>query len=397
MILNGLYLIWKNIWANKRMHLFTIVQILLVVLLFNIVLSIIQNTRIIFSHYENSDFSRAIYAAQIPTTESREDTSVILNQVPLLLGVNEDELGIMARAGLRTPEVSANVILYNDRLLSSTFLPLAKGTWLQPDISSEGPIPVVISSDFAKLYDVGDVIPVEVASYISATSQQFLIEVAGILGKSSNYLSGSYWGTTMGLESIYRPAERIMIIPLNRPEFAELPLLYERGFFLFVDEDSDFTQTYNVWSEHLTDLVSMAPLAEMAQNHIEQIRYPITMYTSILVVLFFLALGGLGGNNALMLLGFRKEGSVYFTCGCKWSWCVIMLMIQNFLVLLIPTVVSFVILTNFPELFNDFMPFSTSNYLYSVLVIFFIYIVTSLDPLLSLAKESPISIIRRYD
>lgn len=397
MILNGLYLIWKNIWASKRMHFFTIVQIILVILLFNIVLSITQNTRVIFSHYESSDFARAIYTAQIPTIKAREDSSVILNQVPRLLGVNEDELGIMARAGLRTPEVSANVILYNDRLLSSTFLPLAKGTWLQPDISSEGPIPAVISFDLAKFYDIGDVIPVEIGSFISSASQQVEAEVMGILGKNSNYLSGSTWSTSMSLESIYRPAEKIMIIPLDRLEFTELPLFYEMGFFLFVDEERDFTETYNAWSENLTDLATMTTLEEMAQNHIEQIRYPLTFYTSVLVVLFFLALGGLGGNNALMLLEFRKEGSVYFICGCKWSWCVIMLLVQNFLVLLISTVVSFVILTNVPGLFNKFMLFDTSNYLYSLLVILFIFVVTSSDPLFSLAKESPISIIRRLD
>jgi hypothetical protein len=164
-----------------------------------------------------------------------------------------------------------------------------------------------------------------------------------------------------------------------------------------VDEERDFTETYNAWSENLTDLATMTTLEEMAQNHIEQIRYPLTFYTSVLVVLFFLALGGLGGNNALMLLEFRKEGSVYFICGCKWSWCVIMLLVQNFLVLLISTVVSFVILTNVPGLFNKLMLFDTSNYLYSLLVILFIFVVTSSDPLFSLAKESPISIIRRLD
>ncbi len=397
MILNGLYLIWKNIWANKWRHLFTIVQIILVILLFNIVLSIAQNTRMIFSHYESSDFRRAIYTAQIPTVKSREDRSVILNQVPRLLDINEDQLGIIARAGIRTSEVSSNVILYNDRLLSTVFLPLAKGTWLQPDNSSTDQIPVVISNDLAKLYDVGEVIPVEINSLVGPISQQVLIEVAGILGKNSNYLSGSTWSTSMSLESIYRPAENIMIIPLDRPELTELPFYYEMGFFLFVDENRDFTATYKAWSEKLTDLVTMATLAEMAQNHLDQIRYPLTFYSSILAVLFFLALGGLGGNNALMLLDFRKEGSVYFICGCKWSWCVIMLMLQNLLVLLISTVGSFVILTNVMGLTDQFMMFDAKNYLYSVLVIVFIFGVTALDPLLSLAKESPISIIRRYD
>lgn len=74
-----------------------------------------------------------------------------------------------------------------------------------------------------------------------------------------------------------------------------------------------------------------------------------------------------------------------------------MLIVQNLLVLFLPTSLAFAILTNVPEMFNKFMVFSTSNYLYSIIVVLFIFIVTSLDPLLSLAKESPISIIRRYD
>ena len=232
MILNGLYLIWKNFWANRRMHFFTIVQIILVLLVFNIVLSIIQNTRLILSHYEGTDFGRAIYAAQIPTSQTREDRSALLTQLPQILDIDRADVGILAFAGIATAELSANLELYSDRLLEAFSLPLSNGSWLKPNNSGQGPIPIVISNDLSAVYNVGDIVSAKVSSWTGQVNNQVEVEVIGILQKNSMMIRGSHWATSMSLESIYKPAVNVVIMSLDRPELSKLSLLYQNGFFL---------------------------------------------------------------------------------------------------------------------------------------------------------------------
>jgi len=373
-------------------------QTLIILLLFNVVLSIIQNTRLILDFFEGADFARAIYASNVPTSQVIDNPMAVISLLPEIIDISVDEIGLIAVAGIETTRSSANLVLYNDRLLRTFSLPLSQGSWLKPSEGNQGPIPAVISHDLSMFYDVGDVLSAEIVSFISPASQRVEIEVVGILSQNSRILSGGYWSTKMSLESIYKKlAVKTIILPLDWPQLNELPHLYQEGYFLFVDEEHDLVTTYNTWAEKLADVVTIISVEEMARNHIDEIRYPLTFYTSILIVIFFLALAGIGGNNAIMLMQFAKECSIYFICGCKWSWCVIMLSIQNLLMFIIPMVLALVLLANSQALSNEFMLFNFCNYFFSVILVVFIFVVTSLEPLISLAKKAPVSILRRYD
>ncbi len=396
MNIKSLYMILKNINLNKVKYIIAMFQILLVILIFNFVLGMLQNTRYLSTFYDNSELDRAIYAAAERIPGLAIDMESTIKKVSDVTSVNKNDFGLIAniRFSFKDNDENLRGLAYNQKLMRSINYSLAEGNKFEKSRTDKNNIPVIITSELSSEYSLGDIIKVNL---YSKEGNKIIdnLEVIGILETRSNPMVFTRGGTRVSFQSLFSSDFDTVIMPME--SLNDVNYSIHRGFLMFVEDNLDYSGTITRWKNDLNDIVNIFKVEDTLMYHQEEIRETVILFFSFLILLFFFALSGLGGNNALVLINQQKEYGIYFACGLHWRGCVFMHIIQSLVIFIIPTTIAAIIIKYSRIFAEDYIILSINNFIYSLLLIAVIFILTSIDPIMTLARKSPVSIIRRCE
>lgn len=110
--------------------------------------------------------------------------------------------------------------------------------------------------------------------------------------------------------------------------------------------------------------------------------------------LIFMCIASFSSYTLLSIARREKNYAVYYMCGATWKKCLTIKILEDVIILMIPSILSLVIM-NYLNLTNRVVLFSWKGQVLSVLLSVIIIFVSSSVSFLLMKKQSPVSLIRR--
>lgn len=287
-----------------------------------------------------------------------------------------------------------NTIMYDKEIYNTIKLPLSEGKWFQNDISFNGEFPVIITDALKDIYPLDSEFELKIDS-IEGNQKEIIIKckVIGILKKSGYiFLGGSNhsYPSVSDLFSKTTSKDKVIIVPNL---FEEEPRYWAyKGMII---KCTNLEKVSNmIKSDGIGELHNINKLIENEDDNVI-IYNEQKIYEYILVFIFILI--SISGYNTLANLDYRRILTVYYINGLTWRKGIILLTVRNFLLILIPTIISSVISNIIVCNVKTIYTFDIKNVCITVVLYLIVFIITTLITILNLKKQKPIEILREVE
>lgn len=300
---------WSIFWSEKYIRLYMIFSILLIIITSNILFALLREEYTLHRISKGCDFDQAVYfsrANSVPYVA--EETEYNHKVDDLLKEMEKDAFSIGKITYLYTyleaVEENAFLLDYNETMMEHLRIPLSQGRWFQEGVCNEA----ILSYDYKKRYDIGDKVPLVITD--TSGRHELEVEVIGFLDKSNyvmNFTSSGY----VDISALIGQEKSAMITSGLEDINGQVCELGENsGVLIF----GPITQK-NGYYEKLMELGAVTTMEEIAENYEKNVKNRFYNLIGIDVVLFVLALSGLGSMNFISLYTKRREYGIYFICG----------------------------------------------------------------------------------
>ncbi len=389
----------KKILDNKFTNIIIIMQIFVALLTVNILVGRVQYTYYLKNIIENGSISKAVYFSPSPqfVIGAMNNNQTISTDEKVNSISNIDQIGKIYTTRLIMPQIDAAIeaYVYNNSIINSIKLPLYKGKWFPNEQIKDDRIPIILSYSMAKFFKVGDLLPIKYVDKNNNTGEMYA-QVIGIMNNSNFFLRLGAGGSKMQLNQIFSRNQFFAIIPYTNIN-TRMQTFDQFGRILFINNDANRNEAIEKAKNILMNLGHTDTIENMISNYLQSNHKNIIMQSVLSILLLMLAISGVGGSNALLLINQEKEFAIYFMCGLSWGRCILIIIIRSSVLLILPLILSS-IATNalYWTLFGENMIINVYNIGISVAFVIFIYFISSLSQLIAFYKTSPISIIRRW-
>ncbi|MDD4493536.1 MAG: hypothetical protein PHV32_04190 [Eubacteriales bacterium] len=379
--------ILKYVFNRKVTTLLLIVQVFLALFIMNITIGIINNYSGLEQTVKNSGLIDDYYLS----LDNSDNVDYITQKLDGLAGLESIANIEYIRYGSRH-----DVIIADSEIVHEFQSPLSKGRWLGEQdykLETDYEIPVIVSDNLKDKYKYGEIYTFEIVLGNRPSTKVILkIKPVGILRKPNYFFSmtGNYMSNVISKDF------NGIIIPYfsGLKELYEMP--YNRSLLLIPHKNAD-DALLESWESELSDIGKLDKIALLLQQYKENNKSVAVFFGSIGIVILVLTVVGLSGNSMLSIAYSEKLYAVYFMCGMKWRFGVLLTIIKNILLVLFPALLSMLCFLIFRNILPEFqMHISIGQILLSMGLCLFILLVSSIEPLISLIRRSPVSIIRRW-
>lgn len=383
-----LRLILSILWEEKFKRLYMSLIIVILVVTSNISVSLIHEMQTIDKIVSLCDFENAVYYSDGMSFFMNESE----NRQADILTEEEAEKGTIASGLLEmegTDGESFDTItcyVYNDKLCSHIKLPLQSGNWFSKDAVSDGE--VILSSDFRKEYQVGDVLEKKIIDEDEQT-RNIKLKVIGFLEGENNIMDFSCSGTVAISDMIIESKNTMIVQELNDIEGNTVSFeeWYGSGTMFFLKNTLTDLQIHRLRQQGTYEDME-AVVASYKENNKEKLHEQI----GIEMVILFLAVSSLGSSNFLTMYQRRKEYGIYFICGLEKKNCMLFTTALNGITLLVSIFIS---LELYLLDFHKTMSLTLKNIGASIGIIIAIYIISSIPFWAVMRRESPIYLTKK--
>lgn len=383
----------KGFRERKFNNLLIIIQVFISIIIINLLIGTIQQFTYILNVTDNSKLINSLYFAELPRIISARNDSNILadNRISQIKEVNAVGKSLYAYGIVPKIKDTVNIYIYSDILINSLNIPLIEGHWFKSEGKSDV-IPIIISKEINKIYKMGEIISISLIDQ-NTKLDNIKFKIIGIFDNSNSMLRLGACGDLLGLNAVFEKNKYFVILPEfnNIKDFKPFD---DYGRILFLNNYSETIQK-SIFNG-LKDIGYINKMADMRDNYKNDISDQLLQQFVLCLIVFILTLTGIGGNNILMQIFKEREYAIYFMCGMEWQKCVLITCLNNMLTLLIPASIAYFIIAKSNWSLLDQIIISNNNIIASILLIFTIFIITSIQPLYTLYKTEPILIIRRW-
>lgn len=278
----------------------------------------------------------------------------------------------------------AKCYYYPRELANEMSFPLSRGKWFDKYNEEDGIPPVIVGSDFARRFKVGEV----VSLYRSSLKEYRDYRVIGVLRRNTMLLRLGAGGSGMDLNSCFESGDECNGSIIFCEDEINDP--YARGGVIInVSEENKQT----VFDE-LADIGYMFSFKELSDTAEYNNRTLTEMQSVIFILMMIVCIAGVSSGNLLSTIACKKKYAVYFMCGMEWRTGMLITLAESVIKLVIPAGIGYAMFLDWYGK-NGFesMRLTEANVIVTVLFVGLIFLLTSLMPLLDIKKTAPVKII----
>lgn len=278
----------------------------------------------------------------------------------------------------------AECYYYPRELANEISFPLSRGKWFDKYSDDDGIPPVIVGSDFALRFKVGEV----VSLYRPSLKEYRDYRVIGVLRRNTMLLRLGAGGSGMDLNSCFDSGDKCNGSIIFCEDEINDP--YARGGVIIkVPEENKQT----VFDE-LADIGYMFSFKELSDTAEYNNRTLTEMQSVIFILMMIVCIAGVSSGNLLSTIACKKKYAVYFMCGMEWRTGMLITLAESVIKLVIPAGIGYAMFLDWYGK-NGFesMRLTEANVIVTVLFVGLIFLLTSLMPLLDIKKTAPVKII----
>jgi hypothetical protein len=302
----------------------------------------------------------------------------------------------------------ANCVFYPDILADSIEIPLDKGEFWQRGraYGMDDEIPAVVSPRMQQDFPLGSVQMLtmdqkSLSSLAPSLAQEegltLRVKIVGVLSQRNIYWQ--FYDIGRPLDDWLTSERDVMIMPdVDFGEGVDLGVYESRSVIVrFKGGQQEKMQDFidAVFERDEGGAETVKSLREKGNATFDAyLRSDLVMF----VIMFIVALTGIGGNNALIRQYNDKQYGVYFMSGSTWGRCVLMDILRNLMIIIPPGTLG--IMYQFMVYSSDpVQPFLLDGRTIAavVLMLVSIYVISSLSFILRTRRQKPVDIIRRWE
>ena len=187
--------------------------------------------------------------------------------------------------------------------------------------------------------------------------------------------------------------EEIMIMP-NVFNLLDISYVPYTGRIIEMENDDNFTELENILKqEGLGKMYSIEQLKQNAFYNIYDLNSEL-IYQFIIITIFIIV--SIGGYNTLEVLNYRRILTIYYINGLEWEKGVRLIGLKNFLMIIIPAIITSIICTNSLSVTNQ-VPFDWRVVFITTLIYVILYFTTTIGTILNLKKIKPVEVLKEVD
>lgn len=187
--------------------------------------------------------------------------------------------------------------------------------------------------------------------------------------------------------------EGIMIMP-NVFNLLDISYVPYTGRIIEMENDDNFTELENILKqEGLGRIYSIKQLKQNAFYNIYDLNSEL-IYQFIIIIIFIIV--SIGGYNTLEVLNYRRILTIYYINGLEWEKGVRLIGLKNFVMIIIPAIITSIICTNSLSKINQ-VPFDWRIVFLTTLIYIILYFTTTIGTILNLKKIKPVEVLKEVD
>lgn len=187
--------------------------------------------------------------------------------------------------------------------------------------------------------------------------------------------------------------EGIMIMP-NVFNLSNISYVPYTGRIIEMENDDNFTELENILKqEGLGRIYSIKQLKQNAFYNIYDLNSEL-IYQFIIIIIFIIV--SIGGYNTLEVLNYRRILTIYYINGLEWEKGVRLIGLKNFVMIIIPAIITSIICTNSLSVTNQ-VPFDWRVVFITTLIYVILYFTTTIGTILNLKKIKPVEVLKEVD
>lgn len=271
-------------------------------------------------------------------------------------------------------------------LAEDVAFPLSDGKWFDEYKQNDSAVPVVIGSDFAGRFHVGDRVKLPILQGDESLRETGYSEcvVIGVLERNAMILGGGGSSSEMDTNYLFVSGNDTFIVCADEPMLST-----HFGYYVKVAPENQQTVM-----ERIGDLTFTFTFAEMSDRAYENNRLMTEMVTAFFVIMMLVCAAGVSSGNLLATISCKKRYAVYFLCGMEWKTGFLVSLIESVIKLVLPAAVGYIAFMRFcvKNQFGE-MRVGTINFFIMAAFLLIIFLLTSLKPLSDIKRTSPVGII----
>lgn len=271
-------------------------------------------------------------------------------------------------------------------LAEDVAFPLSGGKWFDEYKQNDGALPVIIGSDFAGRFHVGDRVKLPILQGDESLRETGYSEcvVIGVLERNAMILGGGGSSSEMDTNYLFVSGNDTFIVCADEPMLST-----HFGYYVKVAPENQQTVM-----ERIGDLTFTFTFAEMSDRAYENNRLMTEMVTALFVIMMLVCAAGVSSGNLLATISCKKRYAVYFLCGMEWKTGFLVSLIESVIKLVLPAAVGYIAFMRFcvKNQFGE-MRVGTINFFIMAAFLLIIFLLTSLKPLSDIKRTSPVGII----
>ena len=331
-----LKLILSILWEEKFKRFCMSLIIVLLIVSSNISISLIFEMKMMDKLISMCNFENAIYYSDGRAFLSNE----IENEQVDILPEKAAENGMISYGLLGMEQEdgksfqTVNCYVYNEVLCNHIKLPLQSGNWFSKNAKSEQE--VILSSDFKKEYQIGDVLEKTIIDENEKT-WDVKLKVIGFLEDENNIMDFSCSGSIDISDIVVKSKNTMIVQEMTDIEGKPISSITScsSGTMFFLKEALTEGQEHKIRQQG-----SYQYMDEIVTAYQENNKEKLYEQIGIEIVILFLAISSLGSSNFLTMYERRKEYGIYFICGLEKRSCMLFTTALNGITLIVSVLIS---------------------------------------------------------
>lgn len=387
-------LIVKSYRMNLFQNIFMIIQLVILLILFNSVVSgLIYDGKIsnyIDDYKETTVFLSGAVENNVPASDSEQFLYLVEN-LKTINGVKDVGYTIEESSFVNDNENAIIKTIYLNKYMSTIEYPLSSGKWFSKESAD---MQIIIGGELNHKYDIGDHINLSRIYYGDGMqTKDFDAVIVGKLKNPALVMDLNYSSNRPILQNLFESEPNIILT--NNDCIIDQSNLYFPLGSLILETEKDITAAS---IKELEQYGQYHSLDSIQANSILIMNETIKQSLPPLIILFISILFGFIGFTYLYTYKFMKNLSVLYICGANIGLLNRLVISQSAISCLISTVVFVFVqaIPIFKEIFFRRALWGAWNCIITVGVVVLVFIITLICSKIMLRK-TPVEILRRYE
>lgn len=385
----------KNFWLNRFQNIFMILQIIVILLLLNSMISNVMYNGRLNNYIRNKEQNFYLLSGAVSSTVNPGVIGAFddfINRLESIDGVKG--VGYQIEESVILDKAPDDIIslFYLNPTMSELVYPLSSGRWFQSGGGDEAEI--VIGGELTRRYRVGDRVVMKRATYRTGTLtyDDIPVKIVGELRNPPMVITLNYRSNQPTFSNVFESYENVVLC--NHADVLDTQMLYtpmESVLIQLEDRPGFAEQDLTAYGQ----LFSFQEIEAIGQSLLhKQIR---EVLPSFLILLSAITLG-LIGTTFLFVFKYIKNLSIYHICGMSRRRIGLLIFSQSLLDIVIAFIISSILF--YVPLINQVLFQRTTMGLFNLvgtLTLIAVFLSIIYIYARNLTKQSSIGLLRRYE